>query len=199
VLLGILIGFAQIGVLSGPLIGGVLTQYVTWRWCKYNPQDTVLNYVNMMALGFYINLPIGGLAVPLLFFVTIPSNKKTEGETMIDRILKLDLIGFFFFAPAAIQLVLALEWGGTKFAWSSSTVIGLFCGTFGTTLVFVAWEYHMGKKAMIPLAIIRRLVIWSSCAFMAFFMGSMLSATYYLPVYFQSVRNAKPSKQALNL
>lgn len=147
--------------------------------------------------GFYINLPCGGAALLLLFFVQIPTAKKASHETIITRILKLDLIGFFFFAPAAIQLILAMEWGGTKYAWSNSIVIGLFCGSFATILVFGAWEYRMGDEAMIPLHIIKRLVIWSSCLNYALFAGAMLTATYYLPVYFQSVRNASPSESFL--
>ena len=55
---------------------------------------------------------------------------------------KLDLIGFAIFAPAAIQLLLAVEYGGDQFAWNSSTVIGLFCGAGATFIVFLAWDYH---------------------------------------------------------
>jgi hypothetical protein len=65
--------------------------------------------------------------------------------------MKLDLIGFMLFAPAAIQFILALEWGGTFYHWDSAMVIGLFCGSFGTILVFLTWEYRMGDDAMIPI------------------------------------------------
>ncbi|KAK9342227.1 major facilitator superfamily domain-containing protein [Lipomyces starkeyi] len=179
-LVGIVMGVAQIGILCGPLLGGAFTEYVSWRWC------------------FYINLPCGGLAAFLLLFISVP-NKDAKGQTFINRLLKLDLIGFLLFAPAAILFILALEWGGTRYAWKSATIIGLFCGSFGTLLVFVAWQHRMGDKAMIPLTIIKRRVIWSSCIHFAFFMGAMLTATYYLPLYFQAVRNASPLMSGVDL
>jgi len=94
--LGVLISVAQIGIVLGPLIGGALTQYTTWRWC------------------FYINLPIGGLVTVLLLFVDIPDRlAKANIKSTIEIIWKrLDLIGFGLFAPPAIQLLLALQWGG---------------------------------------------------------------------------------------
>jgi hypothetical protein len=117
----------------------------------------------------------------------------------MNRLGRLDLVGFFFFAPAAIQFLLALEWGGTKFPWHSAKIIGLLCGSFGTLLVFIAWEHRMGAKAMIPLAILKRRVIWSSCINYACFIGCMLTATYYLPLYFQAVRNASPTMGGVDL
>jgi hypothetical protein len=139
------------------------------------------------------------VAAIVLLFVSIPSNNNAEGRKFVARLSRLDLVGFFFFAPAAIQFILALEWGGTKYAWNDATIIGLFCGAFGMLLVFVAWEHHMGAKAMIPLFIISRRVIWSSCTNYAFFIGAMNTATYYLPIYFQSVRNASPTRSGVDL
>jgi hypothetical protein len=153
----------------------------------------------MLGIGFYINLPCGALAVMLLLFISVPSTKDTKQQTVVTRLRKLDLIGFFFFAPAAIQFILALEWGGIRYPWNSATIIGLLCGSFGTLLVFIAWEHHMGANAMIPLAIIRRRVVWSSCINYGCFIGAMLTATYYLPLYFQAVRNASPTMSGVDI
>jgi hypothetical protein len=135
----------------------------------------------------------------LLLFLQVPTSKDTKETLLVNRLRKLDLLGFSIFAPAAIQFLLALEWGGTRHPWNSATIIGLFCGSFGTLLVFVAWQYHMGESAMIPLSIIRRRVIWVSCINYALFIGSMLSATYYLPIYFQSVKDASPTLSGVDL
>ncbi|KAL3426138.1 major facilitator superfamily transporter [Phlyctema vagabunda] len=174
--LGILVGICQIGLLSGPLVGGALTEYASWRWC------------------FYINLPCGAVVGVLLFLVKVPDmgNKKAERKGIANTLAKLDLLGFSLFAPAAIQFILALQWGGVKYAWGSATIIGLFCGAFGTLLVFLAWENHVGDDAMIPFSVIKRRVVWCSCLNYGCLMGSILSSTYYLPIYFQAVRNATP-------
>jgi fucose permease len=91
------------------------------------------------------------------------------------------------------MLLLALQWGGTKFAWDSATIIGLFCGAGGMLVVFAAWEYRAGDDAMIPFSMIRIRVVWCSCLVICFFFGMQLASSYYLPIYFQAVKGVSPS------
>ena len=88
----------QIGLVCGPLIGGLLTTYSTWRWC------------------FYINLPIGALVAAQLLFLHIPEQfaKPKATEVWRDLHRKLDLVGFVLFTPASIMLLLAVQWGGNQ-------------------------------------------------------------------------------------
>lgn len=146
-------------------------------------------------LGFYINLPIGGLVAVVLFFVNVPEQMPKLKAISVVRTLptKLDLIGFAIFAPAAIQLLLALQYGGNQFAWNSSTVIGLFCGAGATSLVFLAWDYYKGDAAMIPLSMIRKRTVWSSCLVYGFLMSQLFCTSYYLPIYFQGVKGVSPT------
>lgn len=193
---------AQLGILSGPLIGGVLTQYTSWKWCMFSIFNTTLCYcADLIFLGFYINLPTGAVAFIIILFVSIPDRtiKSAEKRPLLSTLRKLDPVGFLLFAPAAIQFILALEWGGVRYSWNSATVIGLFCGSFGTLLFFLTWEYHMHDDAMIPFSIIRKRVVWSSCMNTACFMGSLLASTYYLPIYFQAVRDATPTMSGVDL
>ncbi|KAL8832019.1 MAG: hypothetical protein Q9170_005052 [Blastenia crenularia] len=175
--MGIMMSVGQLGIVLGPLIGGVLTEYTTWRWC------------------FYINLPIGGVTAALLLFVAIPDRTAETRDVSLSTIFreKLDLLGFAIFAPAAIQFLLALEWGGNRYRWGSATVIGLLCGSAGTLCVFLVWEWHKGDAAMIPFSMVRNMVVWSSCLVQFFFMGGMLSMSYYLPIYFQAVKGVSPT------
>lgn len=131
----------------------------------------------------------------MIAFVHIPDQIPKPAPMAVLRTLpsKLDLIGFALFAPAAIQLLLALQWGGIKFAWGSATIIGLFCGSAGTFAVWLAWNWYKGDAAMIPLSMVRQKIVWSSCLTYGFFMGQMFIGTFYLPIYFQAVKAASPT------
>ena len=184
VYLGFMMGIGQIGIILGPLIGGLLTQYTTWRWC------------------FYINLPVGAVVAILLFLIHIPDRRVEEDNaksTFRTIIKKLDLLGFAIFALAAIQFLLALEWGGTRYRWNSATILGLFCGAAGTFALFLTIEYRKGNAAMIPFPMVRQRIVACSCLNIFFFASSMFILTYYLPIYFQAVRDATPTMSGVYL
>ncbi|RMZ39131.1 MFS multidrug transporter [Aspergillus flavus] len=183
-LMGIIMGIAQLGLVSGPLIGGAFTTSSTWRWC------------------FYINLPIGVLVGALLISTRIPEQKPKEKASQVVRsmlLYKFDWIGFVLFAPACIQLLLALQYGGNQYPWDSATVIGLFCGTVATLLVFIAWERHMGRDAMIPGYLLRDRIVVCCCMFSMMVFGMTMILSYYLPIYFQSVRGKSALVSGVNL
>ncbi|CAG8955746.1 hypothetical protein HYFRA_00011012 [Hymenoscyphus fraxineus] len=173
-LLGMMMGFQQLGLVVGPIIGGAFTTYSTWRW------------------SFYINLPIGSITVFLILILRIPEQtpKRNPLSVLPQLHHHLDLVGFALFAPAVIQLLLALQFGGNKFAWDSSQVIGLFCGSGATCVVWLVWNYYKGDSALLPAAMIRRRTVWSAAMFNAFQMVGIYGLFYYLPIYFQSVYNA---------
>ncbi|KAJ6088030.1 hypothetical protein N7499_004212 [Penicillium canescens] len=175
-LIGAMMGISQLGHVIGPLLGGALTEYTTWRWC------------------FYINLPIGVIAVLLTVFIHIPDHatkvpRKSAAQTIFHM---LDLVGFALFAAASIQLLLALDYGGSKYSRSSATVVGLFCGAGGAFITFLLWEHHKGDSAMIPLSMVSKRIVWSSCLMLMSLFGMTISESYYLPIYFQAIRDNSP-------
>lgn len=148
-----------------------------------------------------MNLPIGGLGIISLLWIKIPDSRpKTATRPTLETLhSKLDLIGFILFAPFAAMLLLALEWGGVEYAWSSSTIIGLFCGSGFVFIGFAAWELHVGDVAMIPFSMVKDRIVWCSCLVLAFASASMFILTYYLPIYFQAVRAVSPSLSGVYL
>ncbi|TAQ89078.1 hypothetical protein B7494_g2583 [Chlorociboria aeruginascens] len=150
--------------------------------------------MGIMMGGFYINLPIGALGATFLFFINIPDRiDKTIKLTFKSILPKLDLVGFGLFAPFAIMLLLALQWGGEKYPWDDAKIIGLFCGAGGNLIVFLIWEHHVGAEAMIPFYMLTNRIVWCSCVVQFFFFGGMMVYTYYLPIYFQAVKGVSPS------
>ncbi|KIX94730.1 uncharacterized protein Z520_09420 [Fonsecaea multimorphosa CBS 102226] len=176
-LIGIAVSLTSIGTIIGPLIGGALTQDVSWRWC------------------FYINLPPSGLVLCILLLLPIPEQIKKKPVLPNLRAIvtkELDLVGFAIFAPACIMFLLAMIWGGNQYRWDSSVIIGLFCGAFGAFAAFAAWEIFRGERAMIPPAIARNRLVIFGCFTSFLQIGALLSLSYYLPVWFQVVKDESP-------
>ena len=91
------------------------------------------------------------------------------------------------------MLLLALQFGPDTYGWSSSQVIGLFCGAAATFVLFLFWEHHMGDNAMIPLRMIRQRVMWTSCLNTALLLTASIGGSSFMPIYFQSVKGLTPT------
>jgi Fungal trichothecene efflux pump (TRI12) len=148
----------------------VFTDHVTWRWC------------------FYINLPIGGVTIiGIALFLQNPERLENN-KTVRERLKQLDFFGAFFLIPGVVCLLLALQWGGTQYAWNSATIIGLFCGFGALIIVFIVVQLVLGERATIPTRIFTKRSVFFSAMF-SFCVGSaFMIIIFYIPIYFQGVK-----------
>ncbi|KAK3984646.1 major facilitator superfamily domain-containing protein [Cladorrhinum sp. PSN332] len=183
VVAGLGLGISQLGLVLGPLLGGILTEKLTRR------------------SGFLLNVPVGVAAAIPVILITVPEQcNKPEQPTLIDFIAhKMDLVGFFLLAPAATLFLLGLHYGGDEFAWDSALVINLFVGSGAFLLIFLFAESTKGPNALLPLNILKERVVWCSCLVMMFSVATSFCATYFLPVYFQAVKQANPIQSGIYL
>jgi MFS family permease len=190
--LGIIGASYGISAVIGPLLGGVFTEKLSWRWCFYMCESFRLT-IEITKLMLNSNLPIGGLAAAILvIFFRLPDHVKPAEAPFREKMLQLDPIGVICILGAVICYVLALQWGGISKAWGSSTIIGLFVG-FGLLLVcFVIDQWYMGERAMLPGRLLKDRYIHQGMAYSFCIAGAYFLVLYFLPIYFQVIDNVSP-------
>ncbi|CAN9315584.1 multidrug resistance protein fnx1 [Alternaria sp. MG1] len=168
---GIIGGVWALASSLGPVVGGLFTQKVSWRWC------------------FYINLPFDGVAfLILLFFLDVktPRTPLREGLKAVDWLGSLTMVG------GVVMLLLGLEFGGISQPWDSATVLCLII--FGAVVIgiFFLIEWRIAPYPLMPLDLFSKrsnLAALATCFFHAFV---FISGNYFLPLYFQAVLGATP-------
>ncbi|TGO15983.1 hypothetical protein BTUL_0033g00210 [Botrytis tulipae] len=155
----------------GPLLGGVFTEKVSWRWC------------------FYINLPITGTVAIALFFYLHLDNPKTP---VWDGLKAVDWFGSLLIVGGTLMVLLGLEFGGVTKPWDSATVICLIIFGIVVAGLFVLNEWKFARYPVMPLRLFKHASNVAALG-VCFCHGFVfISASYYLPLYFQAVLGATP-------
>jgi EmrB/QacA subfamily drug resistance transporter len=162
----------------GPIFGGFLTDYASWRWC------------------WWINLPCCGVAFVILLFFLDVHNPKTPFK---DGIKAIDWAGSLSILTLTIMVLLGLDFGGNTFSWKSPNVICLIVFGALCSVLFIWSEKRLAKYPLMPLALFTKRSNVATLLVVFFHGISFIGDEYYLPLYFQSAKEASALKSGVLL
>jgi EmrB/QacA subfamily drug resistance transporter len=166
-LIGSMFGVATV---AGPLVGGWLTDSVSWRWV------------------FYVNIPIGVIALAV---VIVALHVKPRHEKH-----KLDFLGMLLLAATSACIVLFSTWGGTTYAWGSWEVITVGAAAVVLAVLFL-WNEKYASEPIIPLHLFRNRA-FNLASLIGVFVGvAMFGSLGYLGFFLQMVDNASATTSGL--
>jgi EmrB/QacA subfamily drug resistance transporter len=169
---GMFAGIMAVAMVGGPLVGGFITDNLSWRW------------------AFYINLPIGAVALGLLATRLQLPRRRAEH--------RIDWLGAALLSVGVTALTLITTWGGSQYDWGSAQIIGLAVLAAGTLTAFVLVE-RRSPEPILPLSIFanRNFALVSAIGFLVGF--TMFGAINYLPLFQQTVQGASATNSGLLL
>jgi EmrB/QacA subfamily drug resistance transporter len=170
--MGYMMATMMLAMIAGPLVGGYITDSLSWRWI------------------FYINMPVGGAAlIYLAATLHLPRHIVKH---------KIDYLGAALLALAATAIVLLTTWGGSQYGWGSPVIIGLAVLAAASALMFCLAETRAAEPVL-PLHVFRNRNFTLSSA-MSFLTGLMLfGALTFLPLYQQTVQHLSATGSGLML
>jgi EmrB/QacA subfamily drug resistance transporter len=157
---GLMGGVFGLASVIGPAVGGWLTDNLSWRWI------------------FFVNLPVGLVALAVLAVVmTKPEHGRSH---------KVDWWGSLALSAGLVPLLIALNLGGSKLAWDSAAILGLFAVALASLLAFGFFE-RRASEPILDLKLFRDRGFSASMVVLFFSGVGMFGSIMFLPLFLQVV------------
>ncbi|KAF1997288.1 MFS general substrate transporter [Amniculicola lignicola CBS 123094] len=170
------------GTTVGPLLGGVFAEH-GWRWC------------------FWINIPVCGIAVILMFFcLKVGGGVKTKDVKFKDLLARMDGFGTSLLTSSVVLILVSLSMGGSSHPWTSAVVTTpLAVGIVGL-IIFPFFEASSYCKAPImPPQIFSNRTSATAFILTAIHGFVTYGIQFYLPPFFQAVKGSSPTKSGIEV
>ncbi|MGW6917106.1 MDR family MFS transporter [Kitasatospora sp. NPDC054939] len=169
---GMFAAVMALATIGGPLVGGFITDHLSWRWT------------------FYINLPLGVVALAVVV-ATLKLPKVRSSA-------RIDWFGALLLTVGIVALTLITTWGGHEYAWGSQQILGLAALAAASLIAFCYVEQRV-EEPMLPLALFKNLnfTLVNVIGFVVGFV--MFGSTVFLPLYQQTVQGASATNSGLLL
>jgi EmrB/QacA subfamily drug resistance transporter len=160
-----------VSTVAGPLLGGFFVDNLTWRWI------------------FYVNLPIGILAVAVIGAVF-------QSRETSKRRHRIDYLGTLVLTGALSAIVLYTSLGGTTYPWGSTKLVAMLTCGVALLVLFPFVEAHAAEP-ILPLELFRNRT-YSTTSAIGFVVGvSLFGSVTFLPLYLQVVKGHTPTVSGL--
>ena len=157
--------------IAGPLVGGYVSEHLSWRWV------------------FWMNLPLGLLAL-------FSCNRGLRLLTPRGGKLRLDVPGSLLLAAAIVSCLLAFGWGGTAYAWTSPRIAGLFALS-ALSLAALVWQEKRAADPLLPPRMFANRTFVCGVAASSTGALAIFLCIFALPLYFQLVRGNSAAQSGL--
>ena len=164
------LGVFGVASIAGPLLGGFLTDSISWRSI------------------FYVNVPLGIVALSAVASrLHLPVYRHQH---------RIDYPGAMLLSGSSVSLLLATVWGGNVYAWASEQILGLLAAGLVLGVAFVLWELRAAEP-IIPMSLFRNGIFTVSIILSLLSGIAMFASILYIPEYQQIVRGYSPTKSGL--
>jgi EmrB/QacA subfamily drug resistance transporter len=164
---GVMMAIFGLSSVLGPTLGGVMIDHMAWKWL------------------FWIFLPLGIVAFVMIWFM-FPKVARSTSE-------KIDYWGSLFLSVSIITLLLGFSWAGTKYAWGSPEILGLFSATLIGIVILIFIERKV-KSPVLPLSLFKNGIVTISNSIGFLMNAGMLGAMIFLPFFVQGVEGLTPTQ-----